>query len=347
MSCFCAFDLMTDPHQSDLLNPANVSVLQWHGTLFLSFPRYFTVCESTIFRNFLGDYLSAQKDPIRRIIFDFSRTEFIDSCGLGSLMINIKLARARSIPLAAWSLGSQVRLAFSLAGLDQIIPITANTQAIYPVTPFDIKERNSLTHPSVRSRTKRFLDIIGSLIGLFITLMLFPLIAIAIRLDQPGPIFFSQIRIGWMGRRFRLWKFRSMVTNAEALRDQVLNEASGAIFKNHNDPRITRVGKFLRRTSLDEFPQFWNVLNGDMSLIGTRPPTIDEVECYAVPNWQRFDVRPGMSGEWQVYGRSEIHDFEDVIRLDLRYQQRWSLGYDLFLIARTLVLLLSLKSRAV
>jgi lipopolysaccharide/colanic/teichoic acid biosynthesis glycosyltransferase len=157
---------------------------------------------------------------------------------------------------------------------------------------------------------------------------------------------FPQVRLGWMGRRFRLWKFRSMVVNAEALRGTVQNEASGAFFKNKNDPRITRVGRFLRKTSLDEIPQFWNVLVGDMSLIGTRPPTPDEVDRYAVPNWQRLDVRPGLSGEWQVNGRSQVLDFEDVIRLDLRYQENWSLGYDLKLIVRTFTVIFSKGSGA-
>jgi hypothetical protein len=110
--------------------------------------------------------------------------------------------------------------------------------------------------------------------------------------------------------------------------------------------RITRVGRFLRKTSLDEIPQFWNVLVGDMSLIGTRPPTPDEVERYAVPNWQRLDVRPGLSGEWQVNGRSQVMDFEDVIRLDLRYQENWSLGYDLKLIVRTFTVIFSKGSGA-
>jgi lipopolysaccharide/colanic/teichoic acid biosynthesis glycosyltransferase len=137
-----------------------------------------------------------------------------------------------------------------------------------------------------------------------------------------------------------------MVVNAEALRTSVRNEATGAFFKNANDPRITRVGRFLRRTSLDELPQFWNVLIGDMSLVGTRPPTSDEVDRYAVPNWQRLDVRPGLTGEWQVNGRSRVLDFEDVIRLDLRYQENWSFAYDLRLILKTLAVIFSTRSGA-
>jgi lipopolysaccharide/colanic/teichoic acid biosynthesis glycosyltransferase len=137
-----------------------------------------------------------------------------------------------------------------------------------------------------------------------------------------------------------------MCVDAEALKDKIPNQAEGAFFKNKNDPRITRVGKFLRRTSLDELPQFWNVITGEMSLVGTRPPTPDEVERYDVPQWQRLDVKPGMTGEWQVNGRSQVRNFEEVIQLDLRYQENWSLGYDLQLIFKTILILFQKNSGA-
>jgi lipopolysaccharide/colanic/teichoic acid biosynthesis glycosyltransferase len=177
--------------------------------------------------------------------------------------------------------------------------------------------------------------------------MMFVPIAIAIKLDSPGPIFFSQIRCGWLGRRFRIWKFRSMYVDAEARKSLIQNQADGKIFKNDNDPRITPVGRFLRRTSLDELPQFWNVLKGEMSLVGTRPPTPNEVEIYEVPEWQRLNVKPGMTGEWQVNGRSQVRDFEDIIRLDLRYQQNWSLTYDLRLLLKTISIVFHKNSGAV
>jgi lipopolysaccharide/colanic/teichoic acid biosynthesis glycosyltransferase len=138
-----------------------------------------------------------------------------------------------------------------------------------------------------------------------------------------------------------------MVTNAEALKASIPNQAQGAFFKNDRDPRITRVGHFLRKTSLDELPQFWNVLKGEMSLIGTRPPTPDEIDQYEVSNWQRLDVKPGLSGEWQVNGRSKIRSFEEVIKLDLRYQQNWSLAYDLKLILKTLSVVFNKDAGAV
>jgi lipopolysaccharide/colanic/teichoic acid biosynthesis glycosyltransferase len=204
-----------------------------------------------------------------------------------------------------------------------------------------------MTHPSVQSWVKRLIDIVGAIVGLMITGILLVPIAAAITINDPGPIFFAQTRCGWMGRKFRIWKFRSMCTNAEAMKAQIKNQASGAFFKNDNDPRITKVGRILRKTSLDELPQFWNVLKGEMSLVGTRPPTPDEVERYEVPQWQRLDVKPGMTGEWQVNGRSQVRDFEDVIRLDLTYQQNWSLMYDLKLIVKTITVLFNKNSGAV
>lgn len=198
-------------------------------------------------------------------------------------------------------------------------------------------------HPSVSSKTKRLVDILGALVGLAITgLILLPL-AIAIQLDDPGSIFYRQVRCGLNGRTFKIWKFRSMVDNADRLKHLVNNEAKGLIFKNQNDPRITRVGRFIRRTSLDEFPQFWNVLKGEMSLVGTRPPSIDEVTQYQQHHFQRLTVKPGMTGEWQVNGRSNVEDFEKIVELDLDYQRKWSLGYDLMLILRTVQVIFNKK----
>ncbi|MBM0742725.1 sugar transferase [Phormidium sp. CLA17] len=201
-------------------------------------------------------------------------------------------------------------------------------------------------HPSVYCLFKRSIDIVGSLIGLvFFGLIFFP-VALAIRLDSPGPILYSQKRYGLMGNPFYLYKFRSMVQNADELKAQIKNEAKGLIFKNKNDPRITWVGRFLRKTSLDELPQFWNVLKGEMSLVGTRPPTFDEVIQYSSHHWQRLNVKPGLTGEWQVSGRSLVKDFEDIVQLDLLYQAQWHPFYDLFLICKTVLVLLTKRSGA-
>ncbi|MBF2074238.1 MAG: sugar transferase [Synechococcales cyanobacterium C42_A2020_086] len=211
-------------------------------------------------------------------------------------------------------------------------------EALTPVSPHFLSQD---PHPSTVSLVKRLMDIIGAIVGLVLFALLFVPIALAIRLDSPGPILYRQERFGLQGRPFTLYKFRSMVQNADELKAIVPNEAKGLIFKNQQDPRVTRVGQFLRKTSLDEFPQFWNVLKGDMSLVGTRPPTRDEVSRYNKHHWKRLNVKPGLTGEWQVHGRSEVKDFEDIVKLDLRYQHRWTPLYDLQLIAKTFAVLAS------
>jgi lipopolysaccharide/colanic/teichoic acid biosynthesis glycosyltransferase len=191
-------------------------------------------------------------------------------------------------------------------------------------------------HRSTLCGIKRSIDLLGALVGLLILSALFLPIAIVIKLDSRGAVLYRQERFGLQGKPFTIIKFRSMVSNADALKAVVRNEASGLIFKNKQDPRVTRVGRFLRKTSLDELPQFWNVLRGEMSLVGTRPPTRDEVSRYKPHHWLRLRVKPGITGEWQVNGRSAVKDFEQVLDLDLRYQQRWTPLYDLAIICRTI-----------
>ncbi|MDJ1172081.1 sugar transferase [Roseofilum sp. BLCC_M154] len=191
-------------------------------------------------------------------------------------------------------------------------------------------------HPSTDCPIKRSIDIVGSLVGLLILALIFIPIAIAIKLDSPGPIFFSQRRYGLHGKPFTIYKFRSMVTDADSLKSKVKNKASGLIFKNESDPRVTKVGQFLRKSSLDEFPQFWNVLLGDMSLVGTRPPIHEEVVRYKPHHWRRLDVKPGLTGQWQVSGRSLVKNFEDIVSLDLEYQSLWTPLYDLQIIWQTI-----------
>ena len=196
-------------------------------------------------------------------------------------------------------------------------------------------------HRSVTCKVKRSIDILGSLLGLAIAAVVAVPVGVAMLLDDRGPLLYSQIRCSFKGRHFRMWKFRSMVVDAEKLKHLVSNQAQGHIFKNENDPRITRVGRFLRSTSLDELPQFWNVLVGDMSLVGTRPPTPDEVAAYEEIHWQRLNVKPGLTGEWQVHGRSGVKDFDDILRMDLDYQRKWSVFYDITLICQTILVVLS------
>lgn len=208
------------------------------------------------------------------------------------------------------------------------VPMLANSDGTLAVS--------SKVHPSAIDKTKRVIDIAGAIVGLTMTLPIAVGVAIANRFDSPGPLFYSQVRCGLNGQTFRIWKFRSMVVGADRLKHLIPNQAKGNIFKNTNDPRVTRVGRFLRRTSLDELPQFWNVLRGEMSLVGTRPPTLDEVERYEPHHWQRLSVKPGITGEWQANGRSTISDFEEIVRLDLAYQEKWSNIYDLKLVLKTI-----------
>ncbi len=183
---------------------------------------------------------------------------------------------------------------------------------------------------------KRGVDVLGSAFGLLIFSPLLAIIALAIRLDSPGPVIFSQPRVGRNGKLFQVYKFRTMVKDADQIKDQVrhLNEAQGPMFKIRDDPRITRVGRFLRRTSLDELPQFWNTLLGDMSLVGPRPALPEEVADYADWHRQRLATAPGITGLWQVSGRSDL-SFEEMVLLDIYYIENWSPLLDLSILLRT------------
>jgi anti-anti-sigma factor len=324
-------------------------------TAIVQMPTRLSVLEALCFKETCQG-LIGPNSHLKQIIIDFQQTTFMDSSGLGALVSNFKFFQTKEITFILRNVTPQVMAVLKLTGLDEVFPLESvgDGSLIEQEDVVDNRKTTSrkveqlpTTHPSMASWMKRLLDIVGSVVGLLITGVLFIPIAIAIQINDPGPIFFSQIRCGWMGKRFEIWKFRSMCVDAEAKKSQVKNQVQGAFFKNENDPRITKVGRFLRRTSLDELPQFWNVLKGEMSLVGTRPPTPDEVERYEVPEWQRLDVKPGMTGEWQVNGRSTVRSFEDVIRLDLQYQKNWSLVYDLKLIFKTIAILFNRNSGAV
>ncbi|CAH0302947.1 UDP-N-acetylgalactosamine-undecaprenyl-phosphate N-acetylgalactosaminephosphotransferase [Peribacillus simplex] len=194
-------------------------------------------------------------------------------------------------------------------------------------------------------RMKRFIDIIGSLIGLIILSPIFMLIAFLIKIGDPkGPVFFKQVRVGKDEKEFQMYKFRSMVSDAEErLKDLLtLNEVSGAMFKMKEDPRITRIGKFIRKTSIDELPQLWNVLRGDMSLVGPRPPLPREVVEYSSYDRQRLLVIPGCTGLWQVSGRSNLN-FDQMVKLDLKYIEDRTFWIDLKIIFKTVLMIIGSK----
>lgn len=188
---------------------------------------------------------------------------------------------------------------------------------------------------------KRFFDIVISLIAIVLTSPIMLFTAIAIKIDSKGPVLFRQVRVGKNGRHFKIWKFRSMYIDAEERKKELMSqneiEGDGLMFKMKDDPRITKVGKVIRKLSIDELPQFFNVLSGSMSVVGTRPPTLDEVEKYHDDQWRRISIKPGITGMWQVSGRSNIKSFDEVVRLDLEYIDTWRLLLDVKIFFKTFV----------
>ena len=193
---------------------------------------------------------------------------------------------------------------------------------------------------------KRALDICGSLVGIVLTGVVCVFVAPIIYIQSPGPIFFSQERIGKNGKRFKLYKFRSMYPDAEKRKKELMDQnevKDGMMFKIKNDPRIFPFGRFLRKTSLDELPQFFNVLKGDMSLVGTRPPTVDEWEKYEYHHMKRLAMKPGITGLWQVSGRSDIKEFDEVVALDTEYISNWKFSLDLKILLKTVAAVVGKK----
>ena len=186
---------------------------------------------------------------------------------------------------------------------------------------------------------KRAMDIVGALVGCMISIPIIAIVAIPLKLESPGPLIFKQKRVGRNGRYFYIHKLRSMYVDAEARKKELMdqNEMNGLMFKMQDDPRITKVGRFIRRTSIDELPQFFDVLRGNMSLVGTRPPTVDEYKQYESHHKRRLSMKPGITGLWQVSGRSSIEDFEEVVKLDVQYIDNWSLWGDIKILLRTIV----------
>lgn len=220
-------------------------------------------------------------------------------------------------------------------GQDQMVEKVLN----YPVLTSTIKDRTNF-----ENFAKRAMDIVGGIVGCLFMVLITILIGPIIFIKSPGPIFYKQKRIGKNGKQFNMYKFRSMVMNADALKKDLMSQnqvKDGFMFKIKNDPRIIPgIGNFIRKTSLDEFPQFINVLKGDMSLVGTRPPTVDEWNKYELKHRIRMAIKPGITGMWQVSGRNKITDFNDVIKLDSYYINNWSLSLDISILFKTVISLL-------
>ncbi len=331
----------------DPVSDASFEVMLSNETAIMQLPVRLAGPEAVAFKANCQKLL--QDSVPKQLIFDFSQTTFIDSSGVGALVSNHKTTRGKNVDMVLRGVRPQVMGVLEMTALDKVLKIEVQ-EGLPAVAITRAEKQLPTTHPSVQSGVKRILDVVGAIVGLGIVSFAIIPIAIAIKLNSPGPIFFGQTRLGWMGRQFTIWKFRSMYLDAEERKKELMalnKQTDEKTFKMDNDPRITPVGKFLRKTSLDELPQFWNVLIGEMSLVGTRPPTPNEVDIYEVPEWQRLDVKPGMTGEWQVNGRSSIKNFEDIIKLDLRYQQNWSLLYDLKLIIKTILVVFRKDSGAV
>jgi exopolysaccharide biosynthesis polyprenyl glycosylphosphotransferase len=232
----------------------------------------------------------------------------------------------------------------ALAGGCQVLSLPRSVK-IAGVHPTTVWRRGQplveLTAPGLKGwqlAVKRVVDLVGSVVGLIVLSPVFALIAALVKLESPGPAFFTQQRVGRGGRWFRIIKFRTMVDGAERHRDELLSQSvyrDARLFKLSSDPRTTRVGRWLRRTSLDELPQLLNVLRGEMSLVGPRPPLPSEVALYEAHHYARFDVRPGMTGPWQVAGRNDVTDFEQVISLESEYIRAWSVWLDAKLMLQT------------
>lgn len=192
---------------------------------------------------------------------------------------------------------------------------------------------------------KRLMDLVIAVIATILFSPLMLITALAIKIDSPGPVFFRQKRVGQNGRIFDIYKFRSMCDDAEAKKETLMeqNEMDGFMFKIKDDPRVTRVGRFIRKTSIDELPQLFNVIRGEMSLVGTRPPTVEEVSQYKVGQWRRISIKPGITGLWQISGRNDITNFDEVVELDLRYIDNWTIWMDIKILFKTVGVLVTKK----
>ena len=251
-----------------------------------------------------------------------------------------------NLPSEDYDIGSVISQ-FEIMGIDVTVNLNAfdknlgRNKQIHEMAGLNVVTFSTNFYKLSHVVAKRVLDVCGALVGLvlcgFVSIFLVPIIR-----KDGGPAIFSQTRIGKNGRHFTFYKFRSMRIDAESIKEQLMdqNTMQGGMFKMDNDPRVTKVGEFIRKTSLDELPQFWNVLIGDMSLVGTRPPTVDEYEKYTPEQKRRLSFKPGITGLWQISGRSEITNFDDVVKLDVAYIDGWTIWKDFEILLKTIKVVL-------
>ena len=300
--------------------------LQNHSELGIEIIGYLAEQAAENHSKYLGPY-DLLEDVVKEKVVDYFIITLPPNDPKYSKIISILRSMGKTIAIFTEDMASE-RLTYKTISFNGLTLLTIGTQAyeVWEVT------------------LKRFLDILVSLIGLILISPILLIISILIKIDTPGPILFSQPRVGLNGRKFNMHKFRSMVNNAEQLKSDLthLNEMSGPVFKIKNDPRITRVGSFLRKTSLDELPQLINVLVGDMSLVGPRPPLPSEVNLYDPKHRKRLTVRPGITCIWQISGRNNI-DFEQWMDMDAEYVDRWSFWLDMEILLKTIPAVLMRK----
>lgn len=278
--------------------------------------------EDEVVANSFGEYVEwAKNDILDEVIVDIERDAAIKS----GIDIDEFVSRMKEM------------------GVD--VHITTKTLRAYSkyyceVTDFDGQKMLTIADRDYNQTLlmlKRGMDILGGLVGSIVTIPLLLIVAIPLKLESKGPLIYTQERVGLNGRYFKIYKIRSMYADADKRKNELeqFNEMSGPVFKMKDDPRITKVGKFIRKTSIDEFPQFFNVLKGDMSLVGTRPPTKDEFKTYESAYKRRLSMKPGITGLWQINGRNEVEDFDEIIKYDLEYIDNWSLAEDIRILVKT------------
>ena len=279
------------------------------------------------------------------ISYDESFMEWIRSAPLDEVFINVNYQDAMQIqPIIEELEDMGITVHLNIPSLVEMLDeskfdnINCKTYAGYPMATFTAAS----TYSSKWLVVKRLLDIVFGIIGSIVSAPIIAIVAIPLLRESRGPLIFKQLRVGKNGRLFNIYKLRSMYVDAEEQKSELMadNKMNGYMFKMDDDPRITKVGKFIRKYSIDELPQFWNVVKGDMSIIGTRPPTVDEFEHYESRHKRRLSMRPGISGMWQVSGRSDIQNFEDVVELDCKYIDEWSPMLDVIIFFKTIPVVL-------
>lgn len=284
-------------------------------------------------------------DEIPVIATDNRFLDWIRSAPLDEIFINLPYTKSEDVSALVEEIEEMgITVHLNVPALDKMLSdsnfnnINCKMYSGYPIATFSAAEHNGTLMV-----VKRIIDIITGIIGVILSIPIIAVVAIPLLIESPGPLFFKQERVGKNGRIFKIYKLRSMYTDAEERKAELMehNKMDGLMFKMDNDPRITKVGKFIRKFSIDELPQFINVVKGDMSLIGTRPPTVAEFEQYESRHKRRLSMRPGITGMWQVSGRSDIQDFEEVVKLDCQYIDQWSPMLDTKIFFKTIKVVLT------